>query len=82
MNYKAIKGHLHENIEYISNWENDLHRYALLQVAATGMCNKTIIKSKFKINIRCLGPSGRVPSSRPISTAEGIFNKTINKINK
>ncbi len=59
LNYKAIEDHLKTNIEHISKWEDDLHKYALFQVAATGMCNKTIIKSKFKIKYSFLGSSDR-----------------------
>jgi hypothetical protein len=49
LNYEVIQSHLNENVEHISKRESDLHEYALFQVASTGMCNKTIIKRKFKI---------------------------------
>jgi hypothetical protein len=35
LNYKAIEDHLKTNIEHISKWEDDLHKYALFQVAAS-----------------------------------------------
>jgi hypothetical protein len=50
LNYTAIEDHLREHLNHISNWENDVHKYALFQVAATGMCNKITIQSEFKIN--------------------------------